>query len=64
VEVSSGTSETVMRGFFKKTINREYTCIFSLLLAVCIVFISAVNLLTLEKAYMYNKQKVLLSCYR
>lgn len=63
MEVSSGTSETVMRGFFKKTINREYTCIFSLLLAVCIVFISAVNLLTLEKAYMYNKQKILLSCY-
>ncbi len=49
--------------FLKKSINREYTIVFGLLLSVCILLISVVNMLTLPKAYMYNKQKVLLSCY-
>ncbi len=49
--------------FIKKSINREYTVIFGLLLSLCILLISVVNLLTLQSAYMYNKQKVLLSCF-
>ncbi|MCR5590810.1 MAG: HAMP domain-containing histidine kinase [Lachnospiraceae bacterium] len=50
--------------FLKKSIIREYTFVFGLLLSACIVLISVFNLLTLGPAYMYNKQKVLLSCYR
>ena len=49
--------------FFKRSINREYTVVFGLLLSLCICFISIINMLTLENAYLYNKQKVLLSCY-
>lgn len=49
--------------FLKKSINREYTVVFGLLLSLCIFLISLVNMLTLGRAYMYNKQKVLLSCY-
>ncbi len=49
--------------FLKKSINREYTIVFGLLLCACIFLISVVNMLTLGRAYMYNKQKVLLSCY-
>ena len=49
--------------FLKKSIKREYTFVFGLLLTLCIFLISVVNMLTLESAYMYNKQKVLLSCY-
>ena len=49
--------------FLKKSINREYTVVFGLLLGLCILLISVVNMLTLGRAYMYNKQKVLLSCY-
>lgn len=49
--------------FLKRSINREYTVVFGLLLSLCIALISIVNMLTLESAYMYNKQKVLLSCY-
>ncbi len=52
-----------MKRFFSKSINREYTCIFGFLLIMCIILISVVNMLTLEDAYMYNKRKVLLSCY-
>ncbi len=52
-----------MLRFFKKSINREYTLIFGLLLFVCIFLVSVINLFTLGRAYMYNKQKVLLSCY-
>ena len=49
--------------FLKKSINREYTIVFGLLLIMCIFLISVVNMLTLGRVYMYNKQKVLLSCY-
>ena len=49
--------------FLKRSINREYTVVFGLLLSACIFLISIVNMLTLENAYRYNKQKVLLSCY-
>ena len=49
--------------FLKKSINREYTFVFGLLLCLCIFLVSVVNMLTLGRAYMYNKQKVLLSCY-
>ncbi|MCR5830943.1 MAG: HAMP domain-containing histidine kinase [Lachnospiraceae bacterium] len=49
--------------FLKKSINREYTFVFGLLLCACIFLISIVNMLTLERAYMFNKQKVLLTCY-
>ncbi|MBQ6129034.1 MAG: GHKL domain-containing protein [Lachnospiraceae bacterium] len=49
--------------FLKKSIKREYTFVFGLLLTLCIFLISVVNMLTLESAYMYNKQKVLLTCY-
>ena len=49
--------------FLRKSINRVYTCIFSLLLVACILFISVVNMFTLEGAYTYNKQNVMLSCY-
>ena len=49
--------------FLKKSINREYTFVFGLLFSLCIFLISVVNMLTLGRAYMYNKQKVLLSCY-
>ncbi len=49
--------------FLKKSINREYTVVFGLLLCACIFLISVFNMLTLDRAYMYNKQKVLLSCY-
>ncbi len=49
--------------FLKKSINREYACVFGLLLSLCIVLMSVVNMFTLPRAYMYNKQKVLLSCY-
>ena len=49
--------------FLKKSINREYTVVFGLLLCACIFLISVFNMLTLPRAYMYNKQKVLLSCY-
>lgn len=49
--------------FIKKSINREYTFVFGLLLCACILLISFVNMLTLGNAYMYNKQKVLLSSY-
>ena len=47
--------------FIKKSINREYTFVFGLLLCAIILLISFVNMLTLGSAYMYNKQKVLLS---
>lgn len=50
--------------FLKKSINREYTVVFGLLLCACILLISVVNMLTLGPAYMYNKQKVLLSSYK
>ncbi len=50
--------------FLKKSINREYTVVFGLLLCACIFLISIFNMLTLGRAYMYNKQKVLLSCYK
>lgn len=50
--------------FLKKSINREYTFVFGLLLFLCIILISVVNMLTLGRVYMYNKQKVLLSCYK
>ncbi len=50
--------------FIKRSINREYTITFGLLLSLCILLISVVNMLTLGNAYMYNKQKVLLSCYK
>ncbi len=50
--------------FLKRSINREYTFVFGLLLSLCIFLISVVNMLTLGSAYMYNKQKVLLSCYK
>ncbi len=49
--------------FLKKSINREYTFVFGLLLFGCIILISIVNMLTLGRVYRYNKQKVLLSCY-
>ncbi len=49
--------------FLRKSITREYTFVFGLLLSVCIFLISVVNMLTLGRAYMYNKQKVLLTCY-
>ncbi len=49
--------------FIKRSINREYTITFGLLLSLCILLISVVNMLTLGRAYMYNKQKVLLSYY-
>ena len=49
--------------FLKKSINREYTIVFGLLLFLCIFLMSVVNMLTLGRVYMYNKQKVLLSCY-
>jgi len=49
--------------FLKRSIKREYTFVFGLLLSLCICLISVVNVLTLGPAYMYNKQKVLLSCY-
>ena len=52
-----------MLRFIKRSINREYTIIFGLLLSLCILLISVVNMLTLQRAYMYNKQKVLLSCF-
>lgn len=52
-----------MLRFLKKSINREYTFVFGLLLSLCILLISVVNMLTLGRAYMYNKQKVLLECY-
>lgn len=50
--------------FLKRSINREYTFVFGLLLSACIVLISVVNMLMLGRAYMSNKQKVLLSCYK
>ncbi|MCR5686935.1 MAG: HAMP domain-containing histidine kinase [Lachnospiraceae bacterium] len=50
--------------FLKKSIIREYTFVFGLLLSACILLISIFNMLMLGPAYMYNKQKVLLSCYR
>lgn len=49
--------------FLKKSINREYTFVFGLLLSLCIVLACVFNMLTLGRAYSYNKQKVLLSCY-
>lgn len=49
--------------FLKKSINREYTFVFGLLLALCIALICVANMLTLESVYMYNKQEVILSCY-
>ncbi len=49
--------------FLRKSINREYTVVFGLLLCACIFLVSVFNMLTLGRAYMYNKQKVLLSCY-
>ncbi|MCR5302265.1 MAG: HAMP domain-containing histidine kinase [Lachnospiraceae bacterium] len=49
--------------FLKRSINREYTVVFGLLLSICIFLICVVNMLTLGQAYMYNKQEVLLSCY-
>ena len=50
--------------FLRKSINREYTVVFGLLLCACIFLVSVFNMLTLGRAYMYNKQKVLLSCYK
>lgn len=49
--------------FLKKSINREYTFVFGLLLTLTIFLIGVVNMFTLGRAYMYNKQKVLISCY-
>ncbi|MCR5673819.1 MAG: HAMP domain-containing histidine kinase [Lachnospiraceae bacterium] len=49
--------------FLKRSINREYTFVFGLLFILCILLVCSVNMLTLGRAYMYNKQKVLRSCY-
>ena len=49
--------------FLKRSINREYTFVFGLLLSLCIFLISVVNMVALPRAYMYNKQQVLMSCY-
>lgn len=48
----------------KKSIKKEYTIIFGLLLFGCILLISVVNFLTLEGVYLNHKQKVLLSSYK
>ena len=50
--VSHGTSEVIMIRFLKRSIKREYTFVFGLLLSLCICLISVVNVLTLGPAYM------------
>lgn len=49
--------------FLKRSINREYTFVFGLLLSACIFLISVANMFMLGRVYMQNKQQVLLSCY-
>ena len=48
----------------KKSIEKEYTAIFGLLLFGCILLISVVNFLALGRVYLNHKQKVLLSSYK
>lgn len=52
-----------MPGIIKKSIKKEYTAIFGLLLFGCILLISVTNILTLGRVYLNHKQKVLLSSY-
>lgn len=53
----------MMRLSIKKSIKKEYTVIFGLLLFGCILLISVTNILTLGRVYFNQKQKVLLSSY-
>ncbi len=50
--------------FLKRSINREYTFVFGLLLSACIFLIGVANMFMLGRTYMQNKQQVLLSCYK
>ena len=56
-------SKKVGKNGLKKSIKKEYTAIFGLLLFGCILLIGIINFMTLGNVYLNQKQKVLLSCY-